>query len=79
VQYFSLKPMKGSKDADFCLVFITGKKQKLPLAVGSQGPMTASRKPSIHPSYEVTHKKTQFQNFPIFLVENTRQSSSLEG
>jgi len=74
----AIKPIKGSKDGDFRLAYIT-RNRRMPLAVGPQGPMTSYRKPEIYPSYKVTHKKTQVQNFSIFLVETTRRSSCLEG
>jgi len=41
----AITPIKGSKDTDFRLVYITRKKQILPLAVGPQDPMTSFRKP----------------------------------
>ena len=43
------------------------------------GPDDVRQKKQTHPSYDVTHKKTQIQNFSIFLIEATRLSASLEG
>jgi len=37
------KPTKGSNEVDFRLVFILKKKQKLPLGVGTQGPINVGQ------------------------------------
>jgi len=40
--------------------------------------MASSKKNETYPSYDVTHKKTQIQKFPIFKIKTTRLSASLE-
>jgi len=37
------KPIKGSKDADFRLVFVKERNKKLPLEFETQSPMTSSK------------------------------------
>jgi len=55
------RPIKGSKDADFRLVAFTKKNQK-------NAPWGWGRHPQ---------KKTQIQNFQVFLVETRRLSEFL--
>jgi len=71
------KPIKGSKDADFHLVFVW-KKLKAPSCGWGQGPDDASHKSLYLPLMWCHPPKAQIQNFPIFLIENTRLSASAD-
>jgi len=40
--------------------------------------MTSSKNAKTYPTYDVTHKKTQSQNFPIFFVQTRKLTRSFE-
>jgi len=59
------KPIKGSGEVDFRLVWFKRKKKALLLRVGAQGPMTSYKKLNL-PQLWRHPQKTQIQNFPSF-------------
>jgi len=73
------RPIDGSKDADFRLVFSSKRNKKLPLGVGAQGPMTWEKNNMNLPLLWRNPQKNSNLNLSNFiLIETTRLSASFE-